>query len=144
MDRSLIVLSSIRIHSSAEKIWHILTTPDYIKQYLFGTTVVTDWRIGSPILFQGEYQGHHYTDKGFVKENKPMNELTYSYWSSFSTLVDKEENYSLVSYILEQCGANETTLTWRQEGFASLDGKCHAEESLKAILQKIKNLSEEL
>ena len=95
-------------------------------------------------FIQGEYQGHHYTVKGFVKENKPMSELTFSYWSSFSTLVDIEENYSLVSYLLEQCGANETTLPWRQEAFASLDGKCHAEESLKAILQKIKNLSEEL
>ena len=74
MNKSLIASHSIEINSSPKKIWEVLTNPEKIKTYLFGTEVKTDWKKGSPITFNGEYKGHKYQDKGNVIENN-LNEL---------------------------------------------------------------------
>jgi len=143
MDRSLKASKSIKIKASAEAIWEALTDPNKIKIYLFGTETITDWKVGSPILFQGEYQGHHYNDKGNVLENNRPNVLKYNYWSGFSGLDDKPVNYSLVTYKIDVLDDNECNFTWLQEGFANEEGKCHTEEGLASMLQQIKQLVEE-
>ena len=58
MNRNLKVSKSIEVNSNAKKVWDALTNPGKIKVYLFGTETITDWQIGSPIIFQGEYEGH--------------------------------------------------------------------------------------
>ena len=99
--------------------------------------------MGSPILFRGEYQGQHYTDKGNVIENSPNKLLKYNYWSGFSGLEDRLENYSVVSYKIEPISDDSFELTWHQQGFSSEEGKCHTEEGLKPMLEQIKRLAEE-
>ncbi|MBC7885478.1 MAG: SRPBCC domain-containing protein [Saprospiraceae bacterium] len=42
------------IKASVAKVWDALTNPEVVKQYFFGTDLVTDWKVGSPIIFQGE------------------------------------------------------------------------------------------
>ncbi len=58
MNRNLKVSKSIEVNSNAKKVWDALTNPGKIKVYLFGTETITDWHICSPIIFQGEYEGH--------------------------------------------------------------------------------------
>ncbi len=41
-----------RIHSSLEIVWEILTSPKYIKEYLYGTDVISDWKEGSSLILQ--------------------------------------------------------------------------------------------
>lgn len=142
MNTNLIAESSITIQASPPKVWQVLTEPAKIKQYLFGTEVETDWQKGSPIRFKGEYQGKHYLDKGEVLEHKDQELLRYNYWSGFSGLEDKPENYSLVSYKLHPLSPEQCEFTWHQQGFASEEGRCHTEEGLKAMLKQIKALAE--
>mgnify|MGYP006104631561 CR=1 FL=1 len=143
MDKSLIAQSSIQINTTPEKIWDVMTNPEKIKAYLFGTNVKTDWKVESPIVFQGEYQGQQYTDKGNVIESNPNKLLKYNYWSGFSGLEDQPENYSVVTYKIEPTGNESFELTWNQQGFSSEEGKCHTEEGLKTMLEQIKKLAEE-
>lgn len=143
MDKNLIASSNINIQSTPEKVWDVLTNPVKIKEYLFGTEVITDWKIGSSIIFQGEYDGQQYKDKGNVIENKKNELLKYDYWSGFSGLEDNPENYSLVTYKIENLDDNSVNFTWHQQGFSSEEGKCHTEEGLKAMLEKIKEIAEE-
>jgi hypothetical protein len=42
-----------------------------IKEYLFGTNTITDWKVGSTVSFQGEFDGHSYHDKGVVFKTNP-------------------------------------------------------------------------
>jgi hypothetical protein len=70
--------------------------------HLFGTETSTDWKVGSKITFQGFYNEHQYCDKGAILENVPAKSLRYSYWSGFSGLEDKPENYATITYTLEQ------------------------------------------
>lgn len=67
MNNNLVVSRSIDINSSPSKVWEALTTPDIIKEYLFGTETVTDWKVGSEIVFQGEYEGKKYRDHGIQR-----------------------------------------------------------------------------
>lgn len=142
IDKNLIASSSIKIQSTPEKVWGVLTEPKKIKEYLFGTTVQTDWQIGSQIIFQGEYDGQHYQDKGVVVDFVANKWLKYNYWSGFSGLEDKPENYALVTYQIEKLANNEVNFTWHQQGFSSKEGQKHTENGLTEILEKIKQLAE--
>jgi uncharacterized protein YndB with AHSA1/START domain len=142
MRTDLQVSESIEINASASKVWEGLTTPRIIKEYLFGTETVTDWKVGSEIIFQGEYEGHKYRDRGVVLENVLNKKIRYSYWSGFSGLEDKPENYSTVVYTLEPLGESKTKFTWTQIGFASEQNQQHSAAGLEAFLKKIKEVIE--
>ena len=120
----------------------MLTNPEQIKKYLFGTETITDWNFGSTILFQGSYDGHEYKDKGNVLVNKPKTLLQYDYWSGFSGLADSPENYSIVTYQINKETDNGITFTWRQEGFSSETGQQHTQGGLMGMLEQIKQLAE--
>ena len=143
MNKNLKVSKSIEVNSSADKIWDTLTNPEKIKIYLFGTETITDWKIGSSIIFQGEYDGNKYKDKGNVLENVKNETLKYNYWSGFSGLEDKPDNYYIVVYHIENISDNRLKFTWTQEGFSNEERKCHTEQSLNGILEQIKKLTEE-
>ncbi len=143
MNRNLKVSKSIEINSNAEKVWDVLTNPEKIKIYLFGTKTITDWKIGSPIVFQGEYDGHKYVDKGNVLEIIRNENLKYNYWSGFSGLEDKPDNYSIVTYHIDNVSDNQVKFTWTQEGFANEEGQQHSENGLFGMLEQIKELAEE-
>ena len=57
MNNEFISEASTTINAPVSKVWDALTKPDLIKQYLFGTEVITDWKVGSPITYKGVWQG---------------------------------------------------------------------------------------
>jgi len=142
INKDLKVSKSIEIQANAEMVWEVLTNPEHIKVYLFGTETITDWQVGSPIIFEGEFQGNPYKDKGNVIENVTNQRLTYNYWSGFSGLEDIEENYGLVTYEIQDLGDSKVKFTWSQIGFASVEGCEHTENSLQGMLEQIKQLAE--
>lgn len=54
---NLIAKVEITINAPATKVWEALTKPEIIKQYMFGTNVVSDWKVGSTVVWKGECQG---------------------------------------------------------------------------------------
>lgn len=142
MRRDLIVSQSIDINASPSKVWNVLTDPELIKEYLYGTEAVTDWKVGSEIVFQGEYQGQTYRDKGIILENVPEKLFSYSYWSGFSGAEDKPENYSTIIYTLAKQDEDHTTFTWTTEGFATEEGYNHSKAGIGALLEQIKGIAE--
>src|SRR5216684_1074674 len=100
MANNFIAKKTISINAPAAKIWEALTKPELIKQYLFGTQVTTDWKVGSPIIYKGEWQGKSYEDKGKILKIEPNKLIVSTYWSSMSGMPDAPENYKTVSYEL--------------------------------------------
>ncbi|HTA28643.1 MAG TPA: SRPBCC domain-containing protein [Bacteroidia bacterium] len=142
MNHNLQVSESVVINADLAKVWNVLTNPEIIKEYLFGTETVTDWKVGSPIVFQGEYQGHTYRDHGVILENEFQKHLAYSYWSGFSGLEDKPENYSKVIYDLAPIDSTHTTFTWTQKGYPDETRQAHSQSGMKAFLEQIKGIAE--
>ena len=64
MKKTHVATVSARVHAPPSRVWEALTRPELIKQYLFGTDVVSDWMPGSPILYRGEWQGKPFEDTG--------------------------------------------------------------------------------
>jgi len=133
--------ASITINATTDKVWEALTTPSIIKKYFFGTDAVSDWQVGSPLIFKGEWQGKQYEDKGTILEIVPKKLFKYSYWSSMSGIEDKPENYVDVTYELSGKD-DDVTLTVTQENIPDEKMKEHSEQNWNKVLGDLKKLLE--
>jgi uncharacterized protein YndB with AHSA1/START domain len=141
MNKDLVSSKTITIDTNGQRVWWALTDRETIKKYFFGTEAISDWKAGSTLIFQGEWEGKTYKDKGHILAAEPGKLLQYNYWSGFSGLEDREENYSLVTYRLESTG-NITTLSLTQQGFPSKEAKAHADSGWAVVLENLKKLLE--
>lgn len=94
--------ATITIHAPASALWEALTNPEIIRQYFHGTTVVTDWQVGGPITWQGEWNGQTYQDKGTILDVQPNQRLAMTHWSPLSGTEDIPDNYHTVIYELTE------------------------------------------
>jgi uncharacterized protein YndB with AHSA1/START domain len=141
MANTTIAKATTTIDAPASKVWDALTKPEQIKQYMFGTQVTTDWKVGSPITYKGEWKGKSYEDKGKVLEIEPRKRLVSTFWSALAGLPDTPENYKTVSYELVPDG-DSTKLTVTQDNNASQDEAKEAEQNWNMVLDGIKKLVE--
>jgi uncharacterized protein YndB with AHSA1/START domain len=140
MNNNLHIETDIDINATKDQVWDALTNPDKIKEYLFGTNTMTDWKVGSDLFFEGEYQGKHYQDEGKILSNKKNELLAYTYWSGFTGLENKPENYSNVTFKLT--GENPVKLTLQQRGFVNEQARDHSKQNWEKVLKHIKEICE--
>jgi uncharacterized protein YndB with AHSA1/START domain len=106
------VAVAIDIEAPADKVWEALTEPKLIKTYMMGATVKTDWQVGHPITWSGDWKGKPYMDKGVVKAIEPGMLLSVTHWSPLAGLEDKPENYHTLTYeVVGHGGHTHVTLT---------------------------------
>jgi len=141
MKGQLIAEASISINAGKSKVWKAITTPQEIKKYLMGTNVTSDWKEGSAITYQGEYNGKAYHDKGMIKKIEPGKLFQSTYWSSMGGKEDKPENYNLVTYKLTEEGG-KTTVTLTQDNVQSEKEKEHVTQNWNMVLKKLKEVVE--
>lgn len=138
---TLNVQSSIRINAPVNKVWEALTIPDLIKQWFFGVDTETDWKVGSPIIHTGTWQGKPYVDKGKILRFEPPRVLAHSHWSDLSGLPDREENYQQVTYeIVSGDGATELTIS--EVNIPNQEAQAISERSWAMVLNNLKELLE--
>jgi len=129
------------IHAPASKVWDAITKAELIKQYLFGSDVISDWKVGSPIIYKGVWQGKSFEDKGKILEMKPEKLLRSTHWSPLSGVPDSPENYHMVTYELsEKDGSTDVRIT--QDNNASEEERAHSEQNWKTVLDGMKKLLE--
>ena len=140
--QSLIAEASTRIHAPVDRVWEALIDPKQIKQYMFGTTAASDWKVGSPITFKGEWEGRPYEDKGKILELVPGKRLRYSHFSPSSGQPDRPENYHTVTIDLRGDGP-QTHVTLSQDNNATEEAKQHSEKNWSMMLASLKKLLEQ-
>ncbi len=141
MNKELISTQSITIDTPAAKVWNALINPEMIKQYLFGTYAVSDWKVGSPISYSGTWNGKAYEDKGTILSIIPEKLLETTYWSGMSGKPDLPEYYKKVSYKLTPV-AGGTRLIITQDNNTTEEEKNHTEQNWKTVLTSLKALLE--
>jgi uncharacterized protein YndB with AHSA1/START domain len=141
MAKNITARASTTIRAPASKVWEALTDPELIKQYFFGTNVVTDWKVGSPIYYRGEWQGRSYEDKGTILAFEPNQRLVSTHWSPLAGVPDVPENYHTVTYLLDEHDGS-TDVTILQDNNASEEEKQHSEQNWRMLLEGLKKLVE--
>jgi len=141
MDANLIATASTLIDSPIDKVWRALIDPQAIKQYMFGTTVASEWRVGSPITWKGEWEGRAYEDKGVILELEPHRRLQYSHFSPLMGKPDRPENYHTVTIDLAREG-NRTRVDLSQDNNATEDVRAHSEKNWNVMLSALKDFLE--
>lgn len=142
MTSSFIAEKQITINTPADAVWDALTDPAKVKQYMFGTDVQTDWKVGSAIAWRGEWKGERYEDKGEVLALEPHKLLQMTHWSPMGGTEDKPENYHTVTYRLTERDG-KTILTVKQDNNASQEeADSMAENNWGPVLEGIKKVAE--
>lgn len=132
---------SILTHAPAEAVWDALTVPALVHKYFFGTQLATDWRVGSPITFRGEWKGQTYEDRGTVLSFDPPRSLSYDYWSSMSGEEDVRERRPIIHYRVAPEG-DGVRLTIQQSNIDTEERAQHSTENWKMVLDGLKRVVE--
>ncbi len=133
--------ASIVIDAPLSVVWEALTKKELVKQYFFGTDLETTWEVGTPVFWRGEWQGKKYEDKGTVKVFKPLDTLTYDYFSSMSGESDVPEHYALLTYKVMPQGAS-TRVTIIQSNIKTEESAEHSKKNWTMVLQTLKQFLE--
>ena len=141
MKKNFVARQSIRINAPLAKVWDALVNPKLIKQYMFGTNAVSDWREGSPIIFKGEWQGRTYEDKGVILRLKPEQVIQYTHFSPLSGLPDIPENYHTVTIELAR-EKNGVTVSLSQDNNPTDEAREHSEKNWGMMLEGLLRLLE--
>jgi uncharacterized protein YndB with AHSA1/START domain len=125
MSHPLIVTNTITIRASAAKVWDALTNPAQTKEYMFGCEALSDWKVGSPLIWKGNFDGVELVAvKGTIVEIQPGKFLAYTAIDPNNpSMPDLPENYLTVTYDLSEEGG-ETLLTATQGDYNTVaDGE---------------------
>jgi uncharacterized protein YndB with AHSA1/START domain len=149
MKSPLFVKNAITINASISKVWDALINPEQTKKYMFGCETVSDWKVGSSLLWNGMYEGKEMTFvKGEIVEIIPERRLVYTTIDPHSNIDDTSENYLTVTYELSSADG-QTILKVEQGDYASVaegDRRYHEAfnggEGWNPILVEIKKLVE--
>ncbi|UKA63068.1 SRPBCC domain-containing protein [Arthrobacter sp. FW306-04-A] len=141
MTDNFIASSCIAIQASADRVWSVLTDPLAIREFMFGTDVVTDWTVGGPIAWRGIWKGKAYEDKGVILEFEPGRRLVNTHFSPLSGQDDEPGNYHTLTWTLEPEGA-ATKLTLTQDNNASADEAAHSKGMWDSLVESVKNIAE--
>ena len=136
-----VATAETEIKASPERVWDALTDPDEIEKYMFGSHVVTDWKVGSPIVWKGEYEGKTYEDRGKILEFEPGKRLRVTHFSPLSGEEDVPANYHTVTYVLEEHGGT-THLALSQDNNSSAAAAEHSKANWEKMLSGLKEVVE--
>jgi uncharacterized protein YndB with AHSA1/START domain len=141
MANDFIAKASTTIQAPAAAVWEALVDPEKIREYMFGTTVETDWREGSPITWKGEWKGKPSEDKGTILRSAAPRILEYTHFSPLTGEPDLPENYHTVTIELAEAGpATHVTLT--QNHNATEEARQESEKNWTMMLDGIRKIVE--
>ena len=130
------------IDAPPEDVWRALTDPELIKKYMFGSEVKTDWKPGSAITWQGEFEGRPYQDKGEIISFAPGQRLEVTHFSPLTGQEDRPENYHHVRYDLQPTNGG-TSLRLTQDNSSSAEEAEHSAANWQMMLDGLKKVVEQ-
>jgi uncharacterized protein YndB with AHSA1/START domain len=106
--------SIVKIVAPRKKVWLALTVPELVKQWQYGSDLLTTWEVGTSIIFRNEWNGQVFEQKGSVLEFLPDSRLKYSLSFPRPDLQGIAEHCFFMTYELSE-SEGTTSLLVRQE-----------------------------
>jgi uncharacterized protein YndB with AHSA1/START domain len=123
-------------------VWGALTDPEQVRSWMMGTTLTTDWEVGSPITWRGEMDGRPYEDKGEVLEVEEQSRLSMTHYSPLMGQEDRPENYHTVTWTLTPTRDGRTTVALEQDGNDSQEQAEQFSQNWQQMLESLKQTVE--
>ena len=136
-----IARAQVEIAAAPQEVWDALTDPAAVKKYMFGADVDTTWEVGSPITWDGEYDGRSYQDKGEVLTYDEPRVLSVTHYSPMMGQPDEPENYHTLVYTLTAAD-HGTHLELNQDGNESQEQAEQFSKNWQGMLDGLKALLE--
>jgi uncharacterized protein YndB with AHSA1/START domain len=133
--------ASVSIKATTKEVWQAVTDPVLVKQWMFGTTLITDWKKGSPVLYRGEWEGKPYEDKGVILDIEPLHMIKTSYFSPLSGEADTQDNYTVITYRMTDKG-DHTEVAITQEDNKTQEAADSMTGNWKSVLAELKKMLE--
>lgn len=142
-DEDLVAKARVSVAAPLAKVWEALVTPSQIKRYMFGADVRSDFKKGSPITWQGEYQGKRYQDKGVITQVEPQKLLAYTHFSPLSGEADRPENYHNVTIALSEEKNREILVALTQDHNRTEEAMRHSADNWQRMLDGLQKVVED-
>jgi uncharacterized protein YndB with AHSA1/START domain len=141
-----VIENSATIKAPPSEVWRALTDPDLMKQWVaepeMRIEIITDWKVGSPMIVKGHHNNVDFENKGTVLEFKPNSILRYSHLSSLSSLPDRAENYTRIEFQLARTEENSTSFNVRISNFPTESIFKHWEFYWRVTIEVVKRFIE--
>jgi len=134
--------STVKILAPAKKVWKALTSPGLVKQWQYGSDLLTTWEVGTSIVFRNEWNGQVFEQKGTVLEFSPESRLKYSLFFPRPDLQDIPEHHFFMIYELAESGGVTTLLVRQEDPRPSLPDEPSGGEDGPDVLSGLKELVE--
>ena len=144
MAETFVAHVSILIDAPRAKVWDALVNPEKIKQYMPVTSVVSEWRQGSSIVWTSEFLDKTFQVRGTVLRLEPERLLEYDHSRPIfrsSGAAHSSANYQRVTIELSDEGA-ETKLSVTERNNMNARELEHSEGSWRMVLHGMKALLE--
>lgn len=136
-------ISRIKISASKQKVWDVLTKPELVKQWQFGSILQTTWKVNDTIRYKTEWEGKVFEQWGRVLEVRPTELIKYSLFAPRPGLDDKPENYFTMRYVLtDEAGQTKLEIIQEDTRTNAVQEEPQGEEN--PILMSLKNVAEAL
>ncbi len=141
MSDEFTVKKSVRINAGIAVVWEALTNPQITKQYFFNCEAISDWKAGSPLLFNTMVEGKEMTVvKGIITAIEPPSLLEHSCFTPATE--DDPTQHTTATYRLTSAG-DVTTVSITQGRFHDEETTAHTRESWDKVLGGLKAVVED-
>ena len=134
--------SIVKILAPASKVWLALTVPDLVKQWQYGSDLLTTWEPGTPIIFRNEWNGQIFEQKGTVLEFIPGSRLKYSLFFNRPDLQDIPDHHFFMTYELTESDDGTSLLVRQEDPRPSPPNESTGAEEGPDVLSALKELVE--
>lgn len=93
-------ISTLTINAPAQKVWDTLTKPELVKQWQYGSDLITTWEPDSPIRYRTAWEDKVFEQWGTVLDVQPGKLVKYNLFAPRPGLEDKPEHYFIMNYVL--------------------------------------------
>jgi uncharacterized protein YndB with AHSA1/START domain len=141
MTEKYVAISTIAIEAPPSRVWSVITDPESVGELFFGSEVITDWTVGGPIIWRGEWEGKPFEDKGEIIAFEPGRRLETTHFSPLTGQPDVPENYHTLTWTLEPAGT-QTVLTLMQDNNDSPAAAEHSKDMWDMLVATVKDIAE--
>ena len=139
-EKDLTVKKTIRLNAGIPDVWDALTNPEITKKYMFACEAISDWKVGSPILYNMIHEGKEITPvKAIITAIEPNSYLECTCFTPENE--NDPSKHSTVTYKLES-NNDVTVLTVTQGAFPDKKAFDQGNSSWDIALSGLKALFE--